>query len=169
MTRALLILAAIVASLAPPLTAQNPVLCVFQEKQRHHTQDDIAAAMANELTDRTAYAGPAVDFIPISGFPAKAINAEAERRHCSWIVTLWREKSLPETPTFEGDIGAIKAPTSQTVATAVQGPGSQDRDLLEYSMRRAGSHKLVTHGAASDPSRYLPIVDAIVKELRKSK
>jgi hypothetical protein len=77
MLRAVLVLAGTSALLAPTLAAQNPLLCVFQQKQGH--AEDAAAgtdatALAKELVARTTAAGTALDIMPfLASAPKKSM------------------------------------------------------------------------------------------------
>jgi len=159
MLRAVLVLAGTSALLAPTLAAQNPLLCVFQQKQGH--AEDAAAgtdatALAKELVARTTAAGTALDIMPISGFGAKEIDAEAQHRNCAWVVTLWRQEVGPDTPNYGGTLGGTQA------SNKAQGGG-----LLEYSLRKADNHKAVAHGESDAASPYASFATAIQKKLSK--
>ncbi len=186
MTRTLLILAAIAASLAPPILAQNPTVCVFQLKQ-HHTKDIDAVGLADTFNADKSPGKPALDFVTIAGFTAKEVAPEAQRRNCAWVVTLQRDPMPPDTPNYAGTLGS-SGPDAGHVA-AVNGQGgpvagvsnstiaanpdlgmaSQDGDMLEYTLRKGDNKKTLAHGDTTQPSLYDPIVAAIVKKVDKAK
>jgi hypothetical protein len=184
MMRTLLILAAASVASAPPMIAQNPSVCVFQQKQRH-TKDTDAVAVANALTARKASGGPAFDYVSVSGFTSKEIEAEAQRRNCTWVLTLWRQAPPPDTPNYAGTLGGsdssagvlgkaqggnVNGVTNSIVAgnPAMQ-DAAQDGTMLEYTLRKGDSHKAVAHGSSDQQPIYDPVVAAIVKKLDKEK
>lgn len=175
MFRAIALLAGLSSVLAPTLlaqnpTTQNPLVCVFQQKQGHSADVDAgfdASTIAKQLTTRTP--APALDFVPISGFTAKEIEAEAQRRNCTWVATLWREELGPDSPNFAGTLGGTQTSASQGVSLMVKGTKIGANTLVEYSLRKADSHKPVAHGEGSDDSAYGKFADAIVKKIQKEK
>ena len=194
MTRTLLTLAAILAALAPLAAAQNPTVCVFQEKQKH-TQDVDAVNLTKALTARQASEKLAFDYVPIGGFTSKQIEAEAQHRNCAWIVTLHREDAPPDTPNYAGTLGSssvgggagygatgghvsgvsgqggpVAGVSNSTIAAnpAYQ-EAAQDGGMLVYDLRKADSKKNIAHGDATDLSTYDSIAAAIDKKLSKAK
>jgi hypothetical protein len=175
MTRTLLTFAAIMASLAPLATAQNPTVCVFQEKQ-HHTVDVDAVGLANALTTRRAADKLAFDYVAIGGFSGKDIETQAQQRNCAWVVTLHRQPPPPDTPDYAGTLGSSRT-TSTTGfvsnSTIAGNPAfqqaQQDGDMLIYDLRKADGKKTLLHGDATDLSSYDPIAAAIDKKLSKAK
>jgi hypothetical protein len=170
MFRAIALLAGVSTILAPTLFAQNPTVCIFQQKQGHSAEVDSgfdASTIAKQLTTRTP--APALDFVPISGFSAKEIDAEAQRRNCTWVVTLWREELGPDSPNFAGTLGGTQTSVSQGVSLMVKGTKIGANTLVEYSLRKADSHKPVAHGEGDDDSAYPKFADAILKKIQKEK
>jgi len=170
MLRAVLVLAGTSALLAPTLAAQNPLLCVFQQKQGH--AEDAAAgtdatALAKELVARTTAAGTALDIMPISGFGAKEIDAEAQHRNCAWVVTLWRQEVGPDTPNYGGTLGGTQASQGEGTHLMLKDNKAQGGGLLEYSLRKADNHKAVAHGESDAASPYASVATAIQKKLSK--
>lgn len=170
MFRAIVLLAGICTIFAPTLFAQNPVVCVFQQKQGHGAAVDggfDASAVAKELTTRTP--APAFDVIPIAGFSAKEIDGEAQHRNCAWVVTVWREELGPDSPNFAGTLGGTQTSASQGVSIMVKGTKIGANTLVEYSLRKADSHKPVARGEGSDDSAYRKFADTIMKKIQKEK
>ncbi|HZZ39533.1 MAG TPA: hypothetical protein VFE06_10395 [Acidobacteriaceae bacterium] len=175
MMRILFILAAASVTIAPSMIAQNPTVCVFQQKQKH-TQDTDATAVATALTSHKASGGPTFNFVPVSGFAAKEIDAEAQRRNCAWVLTLWREQSPPDTPNYAGTLGSTASPNTGGVTRSVvagnpdvQQEAALDGDMLEYTLRKGDSHKAIAHGSNNEPPLYDPVVASIEKKLDKGK
>ena len=143
MTRSLLTLAAILASLAPHATAQNPTVCVFQQKQRH-TLDVDAVNLSKALAAHKG--GPAFDFVPLGGFASKDIDAEAQRHNCVWVITLQRQEPPPDTPNYAGTLGGGRS-TSDTggmtnsviAANPAFQQAQQDGGMLVFDLRKADS------------------------------
>jgi hypothetical protein len=172
MFRALLVLAGTSAVLAPVLSAQNPLVCVFQQKQGH--APDAAAgtdatALAKELVARTTAAGTALDIMPVSGFTAKEIDAEAQRRNCAWVVTLWRQEIGPDTPNYAGTLNNTQATGSSGNSLMIKDNKAAGGGLLEYSLRKGDNHKTVAHGESDAASPYANFATAIQKKLGQSK
>lgn len=175
MTRTLFALAAILASLAPLATAQNPTVCIFQEKQKH-TVDVDAVNLANALTTRRASDNLAFDYLALGGYASKDIDAQAQHRTCAWVVTLHRQDAPPDTPNYAGTLGS-----SRTIATSGNVPNStiaanpafqqagQDGTMLIYELRRGDSKKIIARGDATDLSTYDSVAAAIDKKLGKAK
>lgn len=173
MTRTLLVLAAILASLAPLATAQNPKVCVFQQKQRHSLDVD-AVNLSKSLAAQKG--GSAFDFLPFGGYAAKDIAAEAQQRNCAWTITLQRQQPPPDTPNYAGTLGSGRS-TSQaggiTNSTIAANPAfqqaQQDGGMLVYDLRKADSKKVIAHGETTDLSSYDSVAAAIEKKLSKAK
>jgi hypothetical protein len=173
MTRTLLALAAILASLAPLAIAENPTVCIFQQKQRH-TLDVDAVNLAKSLSSQKG--GPAFDFVPIGGFAGKDIEAEAQHRNCAWNLTLQRQEPPPDTPNYAGTLGGGRSSSMSggiTNSTIAGNPAfqqaQQDGGMLVYDLRKADSRKVVAHGETTDLSSYDPLAASIEKKLSKAK
>lgn len=168
MLRAIAMLVGISTLAAPALFAQNPLVCVFQQKQGHSADVDAgadASTIAKELSTRM----PGLDVVPVSGFPAKEIEAEAQRRNCTWVATLWREELGPDSPNFAGTLGGTQTSASQGVSLMVKGTKIGANTLVEYSLRKGDSHKAVAHGEGSDDSAYGKFADGMLKKIQKDK
>jgi hypothetical protein len=172
MVRALLVLAGTSAILAPALAAQNPLVCVFQQKQGH-AQDAAAGtdatALAKELVARTTAAGTALDIMPISGFTVKEIDAEAQHRNCAWVVTLWRQEIGPDTPNYAGTLNNTQATGSSGNSLMIKDNKAAGGGLLEYSLHKGDNHKAIAHGESDAASPYANFATAIQKKLGQSK
>jgi hypothetical protein len=168
--RAFLILAGASAVLAPTVFAQNPLVCVFQQKQGH-AEDSAAGtdatALAKELVARTTAAGTPLDIMPISGFGAKEIDAEAQHRNCAWVVTLWRQEVGPDTPNYAGTLNNTQATGSSGNSLMIKDNKAAGGGLLEYSLHKGDNHKSVAHGESDAASPYASFATAIQKKLAK--
>lgn len=170
MFRAIALLAGVSTILAPTLFAQNPPSASSSRNKGHSAEIDAGAdagIIAKQLTTRTP--APAFDVVPISGFTSKEIDAEAQRRNCTWVVTLWREELGPGSPNFAGTLGGTQTSVSQGVSLMVKGTKIGANTLVEYSLRKADSHKPVAHGEGDDDSAYPKFADAILKKIQKEK
>jgi hypothetical protein len=171
MFRVIALLAGISAVLAPTVLAQNASLCVFQQKQGHSPDVDggfDSSLLSKELGTRIP-ASLGLDLIPISGFTGKEIEGEAQRRNCTWVVTLWREQLGPDSPNFAGTLGGTQSSNSQGVNIMVKGTKIGGNTLLEFSLRKADAHKPVAHGEGEEESTYGKFADTIVKKIQKEK
>lgn len=172
MFRFVVLLAGISAVLTPALAAQNPTICVFQQKQGHSANVDAgfdSSLLAKELIERTASGTPALSIVPISGFAAKEIDEEAQRRNCAWIVTLWRQQLGPSTPNYGGTLGGTQASGGQNNNLMLKDTKIGSDTLLDYSLRKADSHKAIAHGEGEEDNTYAKFADGIVKKIEKEK
>ena len=138
MFRAVALFAGMVTVLAPTVLAQN-TLCVFQQKQGHAADVDAgfdATLLVKELSPRMP-ATLGLNVVTISGFTGKEIEAEAQRRNCAWVVTLWREQMGEASPNYEGTLGGTQAK---------QGPGSQSHGEGRETRRRYSARLLAAQG-----------------------
>jgi len=157
---------------APALVAQKPLVCVFQQKQGHTADVDAgldSTTLAKELTARTSGGAPALDILPVAGFSAKEIDAEADRRKCTWVVTLWRQQLGAATPNYGGTLGNTQASGGQYNSLMLKDTKIGADTLLDYSLRKAGDRKPIAHGEGDDDSTYAKFADAIVKKIEKQK
>jgi hypothetical protein len=167
--KAFLILAGAFAVLAPTLAAQNPVVCIFQQKQGKgdaNASGPDGAELAKELV---AHAGTGFDILPVPGFNAKDIEAEAQRRNCAWVVTLWRQEVGPDTPNYGGSLGGTQATGGSGTALMLKDNKAQGGALLEYALRKGDGHKPVAHGESDAQSPYANFAAAIQKKIGQSK
>lgn len=156
--------------LGPALVAQNPSICVFQQKQGHAANVDAgfdSNLEAQELIARTSSGGPAFDIVPITGFGAKDIDAEAAHRNCAWVVTLWRQELGPNTPDYAGSLGGTQASAGQGNAIMLKDNQIGADTLIEYSLRKPDNHKVLAHGEGDDKAAYGKFADAIVKKIKQ--
>jgi hypothetical protein len=170
MTRLFVVFAGTITLLAPALVAQNPTVCVFQQKQGHAADVDgglDSSLVVKELTDRTSSGSPAFDIVPVTGFTAKEIDAEAQRRNCAWVVTLWRQELGPNTPDYAGTLGGTQASAGQGNAVMLKDNQIGADTLIEYTLRKPDSHKAIAHGEGDDKAAYGKFADAIVKKIRQ--
>ncbi len=100
MARGLLVFIVLVAFFAPALGAQTKV-CAFQDKPGHAAKvtDSDADALARELNAHS------IETVAAVGVSKKDADAEAQKRGCTWIVTLWRQELPPDTPLYAGSLG----------------------------------------------------------------
>lgn len=156
MVRSLLACAGLLALISPSLTAQ-PKVCVFQEKKDIAGKVSDAAAVADELDARSVQA------VAAAGISPRNEDAEAGERGCSWIVTVRREEPPPVSPTYgEAGPGTGGGVTSEMAA-------SMARDIIEFSLRRAGMRKTVARGYSQDASPYTKIAGQIATKIGKEK
>jgi hypothetical protein len=169
MFRVIALLAGLSSVLAPALLAQNPTLCIFQQKQGHSAAVDggfDSSLLVKELTPRFP-ATLALTIVPISGFTAKEIDAEAEHRNCTWVVTLWRDQLGPDSPNYGGTLGNTQQSTGMGSQLWIKGTKLGPDTLLEYSLRKPDSHKPIAHGEGDDEAAYRKIAESIVKKIQK--
>ncbi len=168
MFRVIAFFAGVFALHATTLLAQNSAVCIFQQKQGRSAEVDAgfdSATLAKELTKQMP--SLAANVVQISGFTAKEIEGEAQRRNCAWTVTLSREDLNAATPNFAGNLGGTQASKSTPQDILVKGTKIGGETLLEYSLRKADSHKPVAHGEGDDDSAYAKFAKAIVKNIQK--
>ncbi len=168
MFRVIALFAGLSALHATTLLAQDHSLCLFQQKQGHSAEVDAgfdSAALAKELTKQMPSLAPSI--VPISGFTAKEIEGEAQRRNCTWTVTLSRQDLNGATPNFAGNLGGTQESKSTPQDILVKGTKIGGETLLEYSLRKADSRKPVAQGEGDDDSAYAKFAKAIVKKLQK--
>lgn len=162
MCRGLLICVGLVACFAPALSGQAKV-CAFQDKPGHAAKvtDSDADALARELN------GHSIQTVAAVGVSKKDEDAEAQKRGCTWIVTLWRQELSPDSPVFGGSLGSARAGDAQTMGeinSTETGGG-----LLNFNLRQTGSRKSVAHGYSEDASPYAKIAGQIMKKMDKGK
>lgn len=168
MARFFVVFAGTVTLFAPALVAQNPTVCVFQQKQGHAANVDAgfdSSLVAQELTTRISSGTPAFDIVPVTGFTAKEIDAEAQRRKCAWVVTLWRQELGPNTPDYAGTLGGTQTSAGQGSAIMLKDNQIGADTLLEFSLRKPDSHKAIAHGEGDDKAAYGKFADAIAKKI----
>jgi len=171
MFRVMALLAAFSALVAPNLLAQSSTLCVFQQKQGRSADVDAgfdSSLVTKELAARIP-ASLAMSLVSIPGFTAKEIDAEGQRRDCAWVVTMWRDELGAASPNFAGTLGGTQNSNSQGVNIMVKGTKIGSDTVLEYSLRRADSHKAIGHGEGQDDSTYAKFAEAILKKIQKEK
>lgn len=137
--RRLLLLAAALVLLAPPLRAQLTTVCVFQARTSGQFDAD---TMSDDLSAHSLNAVSAL------GVARRDEVADAQKRNCSWILTLWRRPLASDTPNYSSPFEA-NSNTAQIVQT--RPPGGT---LFGYSLRRAGSPKTIAHAEAEDHAPY---------------
>jgi hypothetical protein len=167
MTRALVAFLGISALFAPVLVAQKSTVCVFQQKQGRAANVDAgfdSGLLVKELLTRTA-----LDVVSITGFTSKEIEAEAQRRQCAWVVTLWRQELAPDSPNYAGTLGGTQGTESGGTSLMLKDTQLGQNTLLDYSLRKGDSHKTVAHGEGDEGSTYGKFADAILKKLGQSK
>jgi hypothetical protein len=111
----------------------------------------------------------ALAVVPISGFSAKEIEAEAQHRNCAWVVTLWRDQLGPESPNYGGTLGNTQQTTGKGSQLWIKGTKLGGDTLLEYSLRKADAHKGIAHGEGEEDSTYAKFAESIVKKIEKEK
>ncbi|HVT96429.1 MAG TPA: hypothetical protein VHE33_02915 [Acidobacteriaceae bacterium] len=171
MFRVIALLAGLSSVVAPALLAQNQSLCVFQQKQGHSADVDAgfdSSLLTKELTAKIP-AAMALSVVPISGFSSKEIEAEAQRRGCNWVVTLWRDQLGPDSPNYGGTLGNTQQTTGKGSQLWIKGTKLGGDTLLEYSLRKADAHKAIAHGEGEEESTYAKFAESIVKKIEKEK
>jgi hypothetical protein len=161
MFRGLLVCAGLTAFLAPALTAQNSV-CVFQNKQGHAAKvtDSDADEMARELNTHSLQA------LGVVGISKDQEDAEAQKRSCAWIVTVWRQDLPADTPNYGGSLSSGELAPDGTMARMTNSLGGA---LLDYNLRKTGSRKNVAHGESDETSPYNKMAEQIAKKISKEK
>ena len=170
MFRVIALFAGISALHATTLLAQDHTVCLFQQKQGRSAAVDAgfdSATLAKELTKQMPALAP--NIVSISGFTAKEIDAEAQRRNCTWTVTLSRQDLNAATPNFAGNLGGTQASKSTPQDILVKGTKIDGETLLEYSLRKADSRKPVAHGEGDDDSAYEKFAKTIAKKIQTEK
>lgn len=159
MWRSLLACVGLVACFAPALNGQTKV-CVFQDKPGHaaNVSDSDADALARELN------GHSIETVAAVGVSKKDEDSEAQKRGCTWIVTLWRQAESPDSPAFAGSTGGSDGRTMGTI-----NPTGGAATLLNYRLQKAGSRKDVAHGYSEDASPYARMADQIMKKIGSGK
>ena len=107
--------------------------------------------------------------MPVPGFNAKDIEAEAQRRNCAWVVTLWRQEVGPDTPNYGGSLGGTQATGGSGTALMLKDKKAQGGALLEYALRKGDGHKPVAHGESDAQSPYANFAAAIQKKISQAK
>jgi len=160
--------AGILALLVPGAFAQGVTVCIFPAKELRGVNADSVLdvkALAKELVDRTLPGGATFDVVPVAGVGPKDIDAEAERRHCTDIVTTWRMELRPDTPNFAGTLRGSQQSESQGSALMLKDTKIPGDVLVQFSMRKADSKKALAHGESDNNSAYASFANAIVKKL----
>lgn len=159
MCRNLLVCVGLVAFIVPALSGQAKV-CAFQDKPGHaaNVSDSDADALARELN------GHSIETVAATGVSKKDEDAEAQKRGCTWIVSLWRQDASPDSPVFAGSTGGSDARTMGTINSTGAGGA-----LLNFNLRQAGNRKSVAHGYSDDSSPYAKMADQIAKKIDKGK
>jgi len=164
MFRGLLFCAGLATFLAPALTAQNTI-CVFQAKQgpgiRGAPSD--ADGLLSELNTRSLQA------VAVVGIPKNRDDAEAQKRNCSWIISVWRQELAADTPNYGGSLGGTQSANASNGVLDATRQEIGANTLLDYNLRKPGSHKNVAHGELEDASPYSKMADQIVKKISKEK
>lgn len=171
MFRAVALLAGLSAFLAPTLLSENPTVCIFQQKQGRSAEVDAGFDSTTLTKELTAHmpATLTLNLVGISGFTGKEIDAEAQRRSCAWVITLWRDQLGPASPNYAGTLGGTQVTTGQGTQLWLKGTKLGAETLLEYSLRKADSRKAIGHGDGNDDSTYTKFAEAIVKKIQKEK
>ncbi|HEX4068161.1 MAG TPA: hypothetical protein VHZ09_19230 [Acidobacteriaceae bacterium] len=162
MFRGLLVCAGLTAFLAPALTAQNTV-CVFQSKQDHAATatDSDANEIAGKLNTHS------LQTVSVLNVAKDQEDAEAQKRGCTWIVTLWRQELLADTPNYAGTLGGTQ---SNTVGHAeLEHMKITGGALLDFTLRKVDTRKYVAHSESDDASPYAKMADQIAKKIGKEK
>jgi hypothetical protein len=162
MLRGLLVCAGLAAFVAPSLFAQNASVCVFQEKAGHAagTTDSDADSLVRELDSHSLQA------VAATGVSKGQEDAEAEKRSCSFIVTVWRSEVRADSPNYGGSLGSGELNPDGTMARMTNSLGG---GLLQFNLRKAGSHKNLAHGESEDASPYGKMAADIAKKISKEK
>jgi hypothetical protein len=163
-TRSLVVCAGLVAFLAPALGAQTKV-CAFQEKPGHAAKvtDSDADALARELNAHSIQTEAAV------GVAKKDQDAEAQKRGCTWVVTLWRQALAPDSPNYAGSLaGNAQQGSASEVMGAMTG-GAEGGALLNFTLRQTSNRKNLAQGYSDDESPYAKIEGQIAKKIDKAK
>ncbi len=167
LTRSLLLAAGFSALIAPGAFAQGVTVCVFPAKELRGINADSALdvkALTKELAAR-ASGGASFAVVPVTDAGPKDIDAEAERRHCTDIVTTWRMELTPDSPSYGGTLGHTQVTTNKDNALMLKDTLRDNGVLLQYSMRKANSKKAIAHGESDSDSAYATFAAAIVKKL----
>lgn len=154
MLRRFLVRAGIALFLAPVLLAQHQsTVCVFETKGGNQLDAD---SMADALSSHSLTTVIAV------GIAKRDEDAEAQKRHCSWLVSLWYQTLAADTPNLVG------TGDSQVVASLSSSrPGGGK--LLEYDLRKVGSHKTLAHGEFEKGAPFAKMADQIAKKISREK
>ena len=169
MFRVAVLFTGMAASFAPALLAQNQTVCIFQQKQGRVEAVD-AGFDSNLLAKELATQLPAgLNIVPVTGFIAKEIDAEARHRNCNWVVVLTREHMAPSTPNYGGTLGNTQQATGFGSQLWIKGTKLGGDTLLEYVLRKGDDRKTVSHGEGEDDSTYGKFAQAIAKKIQKEK
>jgi hypothetical protein len=165
MLRGLLVGAGLATFCAPALIAQNGAVCIFQAKKGHaaHVTDSDADAIARELNAHSLQAIAAV------GIAKDQEDAEAQKRGCGWIVTLWRQELAPDTPNFAGSLGGSGNAQSDSAVMGAMTSSEVGGALLDFNLRKSDSHKTLAHAESDDASPYAKMAAQIEKRIGKDK
>jgi hypothetical protein len=93
-------------------------------------------------------------------------DAEAQKRSCSWVVTVWRQDLPADSPNYGGSLHSGELDQDGTMARMTNALGGA---LLEFNLRKAGSHKNLAHGESDQASPYGKMADQIAKKISKEK
>ena len=150
---------------APVLIAQNGTVCIFQAKKGHsaHVTDSDADAIARELNAHSLQA------IAVVGIAKDQEDAEAQKRGCGWIVTLWRQELAADTPNYAGSLGGSGTARSDSAVMGAMTNSEVGGALLEFNLRKADSHKTLAHAESDDVSPYAKMAAQIEKKIGKEK
>ncbi|MFZ0632977.1 MAG: hypothetical protein WA374_17160 [Acidobacteriaceae bacterium] len=162
MWRGLLACVGLVACCAPALSGQTKV-CAFQDKPGHaaNVSDSDADALARELNSHS------IETVAAVGVSKKDEDAEAQKRGCTWIVTLWRQAESPDSPVFAGSLGAARGGDAQTIGE-INSTGTGGA-ILNFKLQKIGSRKDAAHGYSEDASPYAKMADQIMKKVDSGK
>lgn len=158
--------------LAPVAFAQGVTVCIFPAKEARGVNtaapSDVTA-LAKELVLRTLPGGATLSVVPAADVAPKDIDAEAEHRNCTHVVTVWRMETMPDTPNYAGTLGGTQASNGQNNALMLKDTKLPNGVLVEYSLRKADSHKPLAHGESDNGSAYASFATAIVRKLGQGK
>jgi hypothetical protein len=171
MARSLLLATCILAFLAPTLIAQaTTTVCLFPAKDARGVNTDTpkdVSTLAKELLALPASAS--FNVVPVTGVSPKEIDAEAAKRSCTDVVTVWRLEQTPDSPNYGGTLGSTQVTTNKDNGLMLKSTLRANGVLLEYSLRKADSHKAIAHGESDDDSAYTNFAAAIAKKVSQGK
>lgn len=169
MVRDFLACAALASFLAPGLIAQSATVCVFPAKEAHgvntYVQDEVQALTVALQKN----GGASIQAVSVPGVDPKQIDAEAQHRSCSYVVTLWRQEIPPDSPNYAGTLGGSQASVGYGTNLMRADTKIPANTLLDYALRKADAHKPMAHGETDNKTPYGKVAEEILKKIAEKK
>ncbi len=157
MVRVLLLLTCLFL-VAPRLTAQQVLICVFATQPENAAD---AAALAKLLSAQMPDGTP-LAAVPVSAIPRRQLETEARRRGCAWIAEIRRASTPQSTPAFDRSMSTAARGGSSPSAGLAPGPSQS----LMFSLKKTGARRTLASGnAPPDPPPYGIFAIAILKKI----